>query len=141
MKKKYVTLEQAKLLKEKGFDVRLEDSWVEQYPHIIESNYTKFNDIEFEGFEPKILNTKSYLHDNNYKIHAPAYEQHEVIDWLLEKHDIWVNVNWYIENNIIKWNYIIDKIGNFKQLDYLKNFNSPQEAYSSAFDYILKNLI
>lgn len=79
---------------------------------------------------------------NNYKsLSAP--EQHQVIDWLLKEHGVWISVNCFTK-----------KLGNKKPLYYyeiriygeqfIKNanitFKSPQEAYSATFDYIKKTI-
>lgn len=79
-----------------------------------------------------------------------APEQHQVVEWLRVNHGINVlPIENYTYPNEIKnrWKYqIINKqekdrdIFNkkfFIEVDY--EFQSPQEAYSAAFDYILNN--
>jgi hypothetical protein len=129
MEPKYITFEQAKWLKEKGFDVPVK---------------SMYHDEEF------IYGGADYNHNNKeeqklwncLKLSAP--EQYQVVDWLLEKHNLWVHCtkdggwwfpiieNYYDENN---QGTIIEDLSKMKK----GYFNSPQEAYSAVFDYILNN--
>jgi hypothetical protein len=115
MKKKYVTFEQAKLLQEKGFDV---------------VEYLKIDD-------ENPLNLNSNYNPREYQPWYLDLPQHEVAEWLLEKHRIWINVGYsgdetvYMMTTNIKGDVLWNE----------KGFNTPQEAYSAAFDYILKQLI
>ena len=137
IKPTYVTFEQAKLLKEKGFDIKLKDWWISANPHVVKAYYNKFDDIESKGHEEMILSKEH--HSESYNVlHAPAYEQWQVVEWLRVNHGIWINVTIAQET---KWEYIIGDIETFDSLYYSPMFNSPQEAYSAAFDYVLNNLI
>jgi hypothetical protein len=63
-------------------------------------------------------------------------KHYQVVEWLRINHGIWINVA--VEDD--KWFYGIKKI--FNQYDVISNeipYNSPQEAYSAAFDYIKNN--
>ncbi len=66
----------------------------------------------------------------------------DVVDWLLEKHGIWVSVD---TNSTRKWLWRINQIelDSFIQNDDFNEdyFNSPKEAYESAFKYTLTELI
>jgi hypothetical protein len=76
-----------------------------------------------------------------------APEQWQVIEWLRINHGIWVSVKiikWNYEKDIIKFNYNICKLNSNNPsniIDFQYNFDTPQAAYSAAFDYILTNLI
>jgi hypothetical protein len=108
-------------------------------------NSSKFGSVEnFYNGSNKILPT----------YHAP--EQWQVVEWLLQNHGIFVRINpTIIEYNKskddIKWCFDV-----FNLQTYLKNgkvwgaehkgiysnntyYETPQEAYSAAFDYILNN--
>jgi hypothetical protein len=130
--KKHVTFEQAKLLKEKGFNYKV----------------TKFKDL--------VTNTEI---DNaplgNYNLTSQSVsipEQHEVVDWLWETYLIDVSTIPIREKGYrtVKFQF---RVINFSDPEVdevmfehqynssLQHFSSKQEAYSAAFDYILKELI
>ena len=137
----YVTFEQAKLLKEKGFNMD------------IKSNLYQTEKAVYKENEKLIINQNSRggsicMFEGIYA----APEQHQVIEWLRINHGI--NVlpieNYRYPDNIIeRWKYQI--VNNqekdrdiFNKKFYIESdfeFNSPQEAYSAAFDYILAELI
>jgi hypothetical protein len=142
IKPTYVTFEQAKWLKEKGFKGRSRyyggSGELVEVPNIIENDYRHTNN-EMQRF----------------RWEAP--EQHQVVEWLRVNHDIWisvyykpkykqydysvVNINWNEEELSKNLKKDIDEIleNIFKEK---KKYDSPQEAYSAAFDYIKnKNLI
>jgi hypothetical protein len=120
----YATFEQAKLLKEKGFDLKSKY----HYPDLSEKQEICLT-TDWNNFTDMAGNSEYFT----------APKQWQVVEWLRVNHGIWICVNWYPENDINRWSCIVDKIGNFKQLGFLKGFNTPQEAYSAAFDYILNN--
>ena len=62
----------------------------------------------------------------------------EVIDWLFEKHGIWINVTISQEDG---WEYIIGNTITFDGLGYKSLFNSPKEAYEAAIEHTLNELI
>lgn len=152
---KYVTFEQAKLFKEKGFDIKLDRHWISQIPHTVESWSSKIDDVVSDGMEAKIL-WREY-HSKDYNVdHAPAYEQWQVVEWLRIKYNIELSaqVNFYNRKEKLGYFYTLDKFDSndihdgkdydIEQMNLVgekKGFNTPQEAYSAAFDYILKNLI
>lgn len=135
IKPSYVSFEQAKLLKEKGFDE-------------VCSNAYNLNGLQY------INGWCEYIDDDDLTIRnsvikskdVSAPEQHIVVEWLRINHGIWISVN-TIEYGKWCFNYkklepnkdypVLNVIGKYS----LKDFNSPQEAYSAAFDYVLKNLI
>lgn len=131
---KYVTFNQAKILKEKKF--------------IENSNFqTGFTD------KGKVVEKELWDLTCNAIQSIPRPEQHQVVDWLLEKHNIWISVGISGTDGIIEFYAIVIRISKIKI--YKKqpkklctefvfevfDKKSPQEAYSAAFDYVLNNII
>jgi len=129
MKHLFLPYELALLAKEKGFD---EPCLMAFYG---ENNYGQpFDKLFLPASFGKYKNSLASL--NN--IAAPLYQQ--IIDWLRVKHSIWV----YCSNTANSGELFWLKISKKGKLIYERNditFNSPQEAYSAAFDYVLNNLI
>ncbi len=131
----YVTFEQAKLLKEKDYPQKSCDN-----------GYTLDGQDSFD-YTIDWLNKKAIVKP----------EQWQVVEWLRVNHNLWVNVNpcmnvksdWItlIKNTFsfkFSVTYATEKlyIEHYKKpVIFKKGFNSPQEAYSAALDYILKELI
>ena len=119
---KYVNFEQAKWLKEIGFNEKCETSYYTHYEKLM---------IENNG-ATKITPMHNYSRP----------EQWVVVEWLLLNHGIWVHTA--PENNeedVVKWAYVIQRICE-EEVFFVRRigeFNSPQEAYSVAFDYIKEN--
>lgn len=137
MKRNYVTFEQAKLLKEKGCTVECTHGY---YKH----GTTEL--ILWLDSEP--VNTEL----------AKVPEHWQVVEWLRIQKSIWVKINPTIieynnSNDTIKWTLEIYNLpiylkngkiwGANDNGKYIDNtyYGLPQEAYSAAFDYILKELI
>ena len=122
MKPAYITFEQAKILKEKKFDVRVKS----------------FYDVigELNTIENDEMNTKGFANRHLPKGECSAPEQHIVIEWLRIKHNIhiWVNP---IAVGDYKYTILSNEWLRFETEKF--GYNSPQEAYSAAFDYVLKN--
>jgi hypothetical protein len=124
---KYVTFEQAKWLKEKGFDVQCRN----RLTSLIDST----------GKYETPQNFNKYLN----AVSLP--EQWQVVEFLRLNHGIWVEVTIYRKDNRNYMQYSIfyfpsmDSRVIIRKDDYrrLDEFNSPQEAYSAAFDYIKDN--
>lgn len=130
----YVTFEQAKWLKEKGF-AELCFYYYENgklvEPYLENGSST---DVEFRVDLSDLL---EYFNKWSKRISAP--EQHQVVEWLRVNHVIWVlididDVKHSLCNYVVKWRNEICLNENRG-----KGFNSPQEAYSAAFDYIKDN--
>lgn len=125
---KYVTYNVAKLLKEKGFDLPCIYFWFEK------GNISKPSRKQFQI----PFNWNNF--ESGMRRSAPL--QSDVVDWLLEKHGIWVSVD---TNSTRKWLWRINQIelDSFIQNDDFNEdyFNSPKEAYESAFKYTLTELI
>jgi hypothetical protein len=113
----YITFEQGKLLKDKGFIQTTIMGWTTKW-------YDNNGNLRGHGYHGKS--------------NIPAPQQWEVVEWLWEKHKIHVGVELYF--NMDGRNFSA-----FGQSDSFKHpFNghkTRQEAYSAAFDYILKELI
>ena len=111
---KYVTHKQAKLLKEKGFDIK----------------------TDFKYASNGRLCNKVYDFDD----WCCAPEQWQVIEWLWLKHNIWIYTRHF--ETFPFSSYVLQKGESMIGFnDDNKGFDSPQAAYSAAFDYVLKNLI
>jgi len=116
-----VTFEQAKLLKEKGFD---------EPCRFVHDNFDNIEDwVDIDG-------TMHKNSDKNASVYYSAPTIAEIICWLYEKHNIWIWVEKYeVDTTFIPQ---IPKANLQKVLGY---YNSPTEAYSKAIEYTLTNLI
>ena len=119
----YVTFEQAKLLKEKGFDI------------VCRSYY------RYDG----VVSFWEFTHNaNNINLQKTLYsrpEQYQLIEWLRVVHGIWISSDYSEVDE--SFTYKIHNI-NTKELPRIFTdcgYKTPQEAYSAAFDYTLKELI
>jgi hypothetical protein len=126
IKPTYATFEQAKLLKEKRFDVECHHG------------YFKHGDTQLLlWLDSEPINSEL----------AKAPEQWQVVEWLRIKHGIWIlvlpTVCGYYAYKIV--DVQLDPANPIERPPYSNvngvDYNTPQEAYSAAFDYILKNLI
>ena len=141
IKPAYITFEQSKWLKEKGFDAKVQSAFINK------------TFIEFEEKSSFDELTK-YLDKGTDIVLAP--EQWQVVEWLRINHGIWIQVTINVSNFGVKGHInekfkveVISQNRNvkFKSLisrtitedGVLAPHNSPQEAYSAAFDYILTN--
>ena len=133
----YVTWEQAKWLKEKEFDEPCDSIFKEDGEF---QSYKNVGDIRthFKNNEP--INPKTW-----HRWDTSAPEQWQVIEWLRINHGIWVECNIinYGQFYCLIWKTPTKDGNKIKEVSYPNQgeFNSPQEAYSGAFDYILKELI
>lgn len=124
---KCVTFEQAKLLKEKGFDEP--------------TNYYYYVDGKINTQKDKYH--KGRLVDRNIYEHQYAVpEQWMVIEWLRVVHNIWIEVHGWTKQPVGDeiWEHCYQSFVNGDATD-VSIFKTPQEAYSVAFDYVLNNLI
>jgi hypothetical protein len=126
IKPTYVTFEQAKLLRDKGFDINTRTAY--DYRTYQPSNL-------FEENLEIINNAKNYSNSEYERFQRP--EQWQVVEWLRINHDIWISVQ---PNEPFTDNDWCFKIFKNNKLDIsLEGYDSPQEAYSAAFDFILTN--
>jgi hypothetical protein len=130
----FVTFEQAKWIKEKGFDVPV------FYCFDLLGNDKRLDEIWSQGCEGG-MSLEDWLWDYN----SPDFnliskpEQHQVVEWFRVNHGIWVSVF----NDDVNYFWMGIVLATKKRLKdgNAKEFDTPQEAYSAAFDYILNNLI
>lgn len=138
---KLVSYSVAKLLKSKGFN---------EPCRFVHDNWNNIIDW-IENGEGEHRNSQK-----NSSIYYSAPTIAEVVMWLYEKHNIWINV--YYNNSFKKWNYNYNNINwskeeidkKFKKdTDEILNnifntglmFNTLLEAYESAIEDCLNNLI
>jgi hypothetical protein len=146
IKPTYVTREQAKWLKEKEFDL---------------PTYAYYSGLNFYTGEYKNHSQTTIGDTPMHKMligYTSAPEQHQVVEWLRVKHGIFIHVHLEVKvkgleiSNTGKYQASINRVnhtsvfgktskGDTPDGPYRKPQNSPQEAYSAAFDYILNNLI
>lgn len=120
IKPTYVTFEQAKLLKEKGFDEYCQAS-----------------------FKPSDNTFQKIPSQNSIFSAITAPEQWQVVEWLRVKHNIFINVKRstrFKDGKSLVYYYGVAHTEHTEQFDY-NGYETPQEAISSVIDYILKNLI
>lgn len=97
----------------------------------------------------KQLNKKGYKHyyegtveeldsmdKDNQHLHS---EIMQVIMWLYEKHEIWVEVVKPVRQKLFRFN--VDNKDNINEFTSVVCFNSPTEAYEAAIEYTLNKLI
>jgi hypothetical protein len=124
MIKNNVTFEQAKWLKEKGFDVDCKSKFLR-------------GEIEYSG-----IHNPFFAEPKEDIVERP--EQWQVVEWLRINHGIWISVG-NVYSEYTHWAYGIGKENKGMILPFREGqdnhdyFNSPQEAYSAAFDYIKDN--
>lgn len=148
----YVTFEQAKWLKEKGFDIPtthyyFEDGEFKEHSLIGTNGYYgepyEFNLEEFyENWNDNWLTKKNgdrcfgCSKERGYFKTYSAPEQWQVVEWLRIEKSIWIYV---IRSGNQFYPIYQDKSGDKHEI--MEFYYTPQEAYSAAFDYILTNLI
>lgn len=139
----YVTFEQAKLLKEKGFDVIVKH-W---YEYALTSQKDKDNGYSGSfGWKKGECNLQSGYFQNNSTgdllkctswFLCAAPEQHQVIEWFEIKYQKYVYAFKYNRT----WHYKIDAEHGTDYFSTGKGYDSRKQAYSAAIDYVLKELI
>jgi hypothetical protein len=115
---KYIDLDRDKWLKEMGFD-----KWLDTYSeknHML-SGWLE-NDLYIDEVELPIELINSLI-----------------VEWLRVKHGIWVCVDKEEGSTYWKFNIRLLQLKGHKYGGFGGEFNSPQEAYSEAFDYIKDN--
>jgi hypothetical protein len=118
----YATFELSKLLKEKEWQQRTKMVW-----------------LDFLG-KQHLREVNLSLELNNAEYDAP--EQWQIVEWLRVKHGIWIWVRPYKDHAADNNDPIQHQMNVYKNgVTVSKEFNSHEEAYSAAFDYILNNLI
>jgi hypothetical protein len=150
----YVSYEQAKLLKKKGFNLLCFYYYENK---ILKEPYLENGSSTDTEFKVNLSDLREYFNKHSELISAP--EQWQVVEWLRLNHGIWVYVSPYHsrpdDNKTGKWLFesFEPEVSVIKDQEFGKElqvdttdisrftYNTPQEAYSAAFDYILKELI
>ena len=147
MREELVTIETAKLAKEKGFDWECQCSYntnnsCEKIELCIAGDFIgrKYFNIEdvinYEDIDIKGNRYKSYL--------APS--QSILQKWLREKHNIIISINpeceFYVYDNIVKNNFKYDIIihNNKKMINNDMEGNTYEEALEEGLKYALKSI-
>ena len=115
-----VSLEIAKLLKEKGFDRKC----------------TSFYDLTSNNQ----INDTSLGNYNLTKQSISIPTIAEVVMWLYEKYGIWIEVQ-CPDMPTELWSFNIHRFQKYGGYGDGGDFNSPTEAYQAAIEYTLNNLI
>jgi hypothetical protein len=149
IKPTYVTWEQAKLLKEKGFDEECKFYYDLGFKELTFHVEDTWKNSEIQNGYPNGVFEKLGKYP---MISAP--EQWKVVEWLRVVRGIWIVVDWMTRTKPYNSGYYCHLRGTSKRLNQdnfivindtlnpgYEVFNSPQEAYSAAIDYILKELI
>jgi hypothetical protein len=133
----YVTFEQAKKLKELGLSAKSDKYWV----MMTKDEYTEMSDVQLEDLD--------YSIGIGGNLVITKYQQWQVVEWLKVQHGIWVFPEYQFGRK--KWLFNITLLNYFDealkiQEQYYKDlgevdYDTTQEAYSAAFDYVLNNLI
>ena len=124
----YVDFNTAKWLKEKGFDVNVKSYYTTSEEFTPKDYYYFGNEINYNS-------PVNDVNTINGTISRP--EQWQVVEWLRVNHGIWVYVKLRFGHE-----FVIQKTAVPFEIIYTDGtFKSSQEAYSAAFDYILKELI
>ena len=140
-----VNFELAKLLKEKGFNLKVINFY----------NYEKLSLISDKNRQVDGLVNYNPINWNGIKDHytsAPTIA--EVVMWLYEKHGVWVSVDWMKRIKPYNSGFYCHLRGTSKPLNqdnfFVINdtldpgyevFNSPTKAYLAAIEYTLNKLI
>ena len=107
MKDELISIETAKLAKEKGFKESVKTSYYETIQHTIDMG--RGGDCTFPYQAPRIL--EGYSKDEHTTLIALAPTQSLLQKWLRKKHDI----NVYCVCRVGRWEYWIDKISPLSQ--------------------------
>lgn len=136
IKEKYVNLEIAKLLKEKGFDCAC-NVWYSEYTSLFGGE--KYTGIEFDDHNK---------FNENYKFICSAPTLQMAVDWLLEVHHYYIQVmldSWAYGGRLGYYGLIIKTDSNFDLMlqDVCDKvfYDKPEDVYNDAIKYILENLI
>ncbi len=156
VKPTYVSFEQAKLLKEKGFNISLYNFYYQEKSNSspVLTSGTEYNsdrdckwDWNLNGGESGNQSSVVPYPNDTKGIYTSAPEQWQVVEWLRLNHGIWITVDVdcrdFFDTNLLFFFRICDIKENLKCI-YLcteKYYETPQEAYSAGIDYILKELI
>jgi hypothetical protein len=131
IKPTYITFEQAKWLKEKGYEIDTDEIlFCRDEINNIEEHQLKNRDVIYNATS---INYK--VGENEYRI----YHQWEFVEWLRVNHGIWVEVRYYEFYKVFIYEIVGLNNGKGTTSKGISHFYSPQEAYSAAFNYIFNN--
>lgn len=131
----YVTFEQAKLLKKKGFDVNAE---LGNYRHSENNNWVYKVSSEFTGWKGRI---KEAYFESEVALLVP--EQWQVVEWALQVHKIFISVMPYDATTPEKeWTITIFDMewGEDKEIHFNKKIGgckTKEEAYEKGISHFL----
>jgi hypothetical protein len=132
----YATFEQAKWLKEIGFNEKCSHYYIDNF-----QNFKHDGTLYKCGLPDKNENKNlfQFVTRKNQPHLCNAPEQWQVVEWLRVNHGIWIGITLYI----IPYGtfYSANVQNNDNKHTSFSGHSNPQEAYSAAFDYILKKLI
>ena len=121
-----VKFELAKLLKEKGFDVPV-------------NNYTSERDGDYFSNEKQTISYKNY-NEIGGSYSRPTIA--EVVMWLYEKHGIWISILCDVGyDTLFTYKLYSTKIGSEHCIKNGDRYDSPTEAYEAGIKHALKNLL
>lgn len=129
----FVSLETAKLLKLKGFDIPVHTACHQVFKDKDEVSIwygdrkENFNDLPEE--------------ENNQKVYSCPTQQ-MAMRWLREKHKIHINVRYldFLEHGEV-WDATVVIMSNFNEQVIENTENTYEQALEFALQYVLKNLI
>ena len=128
-----VNFELAKLLKEKGFDVKVRGRIHVSYWHLVKDNIIPSNvNIYYTDMFAPLGNWNDGI---QHFMSIPTIA--EVVMWLYEKHELWIIVGFSCDETC--YSMVTNKICDVRWNN--KGFKSPTEAYEASIDYTLNNLI
>ena len=143
----YVSVEVAKLLKEKGFDGKCYNVWVHYTsstpklwaaPNFVEGETI----VDRESVESAERVWNMIYGDSENKYHgylAPTLQM--VRKWLIENYNIHIEVRYFPMPDIYRY-VIIHSPATFENIDsHPQYFNKDEEACEAAIKYCLENLI
>lgn len=126
---KHVIFEQAKWLKEKGFNEDCRAFYLDGNLETSKHSIGNYNDVKW---------VRTWRNSPNDDI-ISAPEQHQVVEWLRVNHGIWISVDMVYETTQTGFWYSIRQSKEDDKAICSNEYPTPQEAYSAAFDYIKNN--
>jgi hypothetical protein len=149
-----VKFEQAKLLKENGFNEKCRNYYTQigkQYVNGWGDSIEDDDGFSTNEYNPLFVFDYSDFNKKQVMDFTLAPEQWQVIEWLREVHqiDLQAICNWsfgirtyrsgiiYVKDNKIKTRFLRPEKDKLKFIE----FNSPQESYSAAIDYCLGKIL
>jgi len=137
IKPEYVTFEQAKWLKEIGFNEKCSHYYIDNFQNF------KHDGVLYKCGLPDKNENKNlfqFVTRKNQPHLCNAPEQWQVVEWLRVNHGIWVEVC----HNLITEQFFFEIVMNEGETHHNNEkllFDTPQEACSAAFDYIKENIL